>query len=760
MGPAAYNASMEWTRAICLGLIAASRAAAGSVDFAIGANLDPHFDRFGVDAQGDILIASAPSGCKLPVFNAISTCGPLWVGKLDPTGQNLLFGTYLGRAPETTFSTWVAGVAADAAGNMVMAAYTTDRGLPTLNAFQAAPPAPASYFNVYVVKFTPDGSHMIYATYLGGTGAQEALSLAVDAGGSAYVAIWTVSADFPTTPQSAHDPPGNSETAIAKLSADGKLLYGVTFAFAFYTEVKPIALDATGGALLASTTQVLRVAPDGSSLARTNLPVWATSAGPWALPRAAGGYSLAGTGNGLETVTPGALQTYLDGNGYVRIELNTARQPQLPAPVLQLAVDPANRNRLYAATGMGLYRTDDNGWDWTQVRAGAATAVAVDPFDSTRLYLAGSGSGAMFRSTDSGATWAVIGGSGLKNAAVTSVDADPNIAGLIYAAAGSVFRSKDGGDTWDAHTAGPTFPSTDGSGQLFSSTGGVKVDGSHAGWAYAVGTTRCTGFCPVTENLWRTRDGGDTWTDTGASGKVTGSGVVAIDANTGDVAQATGSGLLIFHGGDFSSAQPVLGIPVTAAVFDPQHPGSLYVAAQVTAAPGSGYFVMSSADDGNTWSTVVQLDRSAYNLATGAGAVLHATQSTSSAEGFVEMTDGSGNAVYATYFGSAATQVNVAASGNGLVYVGGSTQGGIPAVDAFQAAVGGGTDGFLAAFTESGTLVWSSYLGGGGNDSINWLYPMADGSVLVVGTSASADFPNLQASPLGAGSAFIARVRP
>src|SRR5262249_7774495 len=82
-------------------------------------------------------------------------------------------------------------------------------------------------------------------------------------------------------------------------SPDGKLAYAVEFPFEFYTDVKPIQVDSTGSALLVSNLQVLKVAPDGSSVARTPLPDWAqaaTCAGgatgsfvcggqPWACPR-------------------------------------------------------------------------------------------------------------------------------------------------------------------------------------------------------------------------------------------------------------------------------------------------------------------------------------------------------------------------------------------------------------------------------------------------------------------------------------------
>ena len=94
------------------------------------------------------------------------------------------------------------------------------------------------------------------------------------------------------------------------------------------------------------------------------------------------------------------------------------------------------------------------------------------------------------------------------------------------------------------------------------------------------------------------------------------------------------------------------------------------------------------------------------------------------------------------------------------MFVAGTTRGGLPVANAAQPALGGSTDGFLAVFDDGGSLVWSSYLGGSAGDSIDWVLPLPDGSAVVVGTTDSADFPNLQSSPLGSSQTFIARLRP
>jgi hypothetical protein len=767
----------------CALLMGAPCCPAASLDFAVSTNLPSLFTRFGVDPQGDILIAANTTSCTLPTVNPMYPCGPIWIGKLDASGQTLLFATYLGNGATSAY-TAVAGIAADSSGNLILAAHTVVPDLPTANAFQSAPKSP--FTSLYLAKISADGSQLLYATYLGGNDGQSALSLAVDGGGAAYIAAWTTSTDFPTTPQSAHDPASFSSTVVAKLGPDGTLQYAATFPFEFYTNVKPIQVDATGSAVLVSNVQVLTVAPDGSSLTRAPLPPWAlpatactTDSGgnavcpgtPWALPRPAGGFQFAGTAASGIPVMPDALQTYDDSNGYVRIEGGQAVHPQFTAPVSGFAVDPQDRSRIYAATPRGLFQSEDNGQSWSLLRDGPSLAIAVDPFDSGRLYLSVAANPPLYRSTDGGASWTAIASGVPGSARITSIAPDPNVPGLLYGAGGYLFRSTDGGDSWDSHSVGPSELNMSPSASTSTSSVAVEVDPTHSGWAYVVGLTGCIGFCPVTEDLSRTQDRGATWTEArpaldSPTSYLSTTGLIAVDPNTGDVVAAVNSGppaakrLLVYRNGDFSAPQVLFSGDINSIAFDPANPGTIYLAVHIAQGSGSGYFVVESTDDGATWTNVLQLDRPVSGLTVGAGGVLHATQNPGVPEGYLLVADTLGNVSYGTYLGGAYTQVNSAAASGGRFFVAGKTQGGLPLVNAAQPVLGGGTDGFVAVFDDSGDLLWSTYLGGSADDSIDWVLPLPDGSAVVVGTTYSADFPSLAPSPLGTGNTFIAHLRP
>ena len=86
----------------------------------------------------------------------------------------------------------------DAAGSAYVTGHTASTDFPTKNAYQGAP-AKGSGPSAFVTKFSPDGSSLVYSTYLGGSGWDYAYAIAVDSSGSAYITGNTNSNDFPIT---------------------------------------------------------------------------------------------------------------------------------------------------------------------------------------------------------------------------------------------------------------------------------------------------------------------------------------------------------------------------------------------------------------------------------------------------------------------------------------------------------------------------------------------------------------------------------
>ena len=109
------------------------------------------------------------------------------------------------------YSTFFAGTKTDeptgiavAAGKIYVTGFTSSDDYPvTANAYQSK--RPGGTFDGWVAEFDPAQSgaaSLLSSTYLGGTGQDIPRSIAVAADGQAYVAGYTRSGDFPTTPNS------------------------------------------------------------------------------------------------------------------------------------------------------------------------------------------------------------------------------------------------------------------------------------------------------------------------------------------------------------------------------------------------------------------------------------------------------------------------------------------------------------------------------------------------------------------------------
>lgn len=119
---------------------------------------------------------------------AYDTHAPLVI---DPL---LLYSTYLGGNGSVA-----KGIAVGSDGSAYITGETTDPTFPTTaGAYQSA--CAGGCDDAFVSKLNPDGTALVYSTYLGGTtSSDKAFGIAVDASGLAYIVGDTGSTDFPTT---------------------------------------------------------------------------------------------------------------------------------------------------------------------------------------------------------------------------------------------------------------------------------------------------------------------------------------------------------------------------------------------------------------------------------------------------------------------------------------------------------------------------------------------------------------------------------
>ncbi len=195
-------------------------------------------------------------------IGAVSTAG--FIAKVAPSGRDLVYCGYIGSASIPY------DVAVDAAG----AAYLTGRAVPG----QWAPnlPGPDPTFNggildAFVAKVHPSGSKLDYGGYIGGTGTEEGLSIAVDSSGAAYVIGSTGSDEtsFPVAGGPDLTFNGLRDAFVAKVRPDGTaLVYCGYLGGALDDQGREIAVGPGGEAYLAGsaysdeTTFPVTVGPD------------------------------------------------------------------------------------------------------------------------------------------------------------------------------------------------------------------------------------------------------------------------------------------------------------------------------------------------------------------------------------------------------------------------------------------------------------------------------------------------------------------
>ncbi len=100
---------------------------------------------------------------------------------------------------------------------------------------------------------------------------------------------------------------------------------------------------------------------------------------------------------------------------------------------------------------------------------------------------------------------------------------------------------------------------------------------------------------------------------------------------------------------------------------------------------------------------------------------------------------------YSTYLGGTGDDGSraIALDASGSLYIVGSTTStNFPTVNPFQSAGGGGSDAFVVKLDPTGTsLIYSTYLGGSGAEAINAIAVDASGSAYVTGMTGSPNFP-------------------
>jgi len=217
-------------------------------------------DAYGIaiDGSGNVYVTGFTYSANFPVTpEAFQTkhgggCTDIFVTKLNASGNDLVYSTYLGRSGKDRGF----GIAIDSRGNAYVTGWTNSGDFDvTPGAFQTK--YGGGPWDVFVTKLNASGSGLVYSTYLGGSGDDVGNGIAIDSRGNAYVTGWTNSGDFDVTPGAFQTKYGGGpwDVFVTKLNASGSdLVYSTYLGGSGEDGGNDIAVDESGNAYVTGYT--------------------------------------------------------------------------------------------------------------------------------------------------------------------------------------------------------------------------------------------------------------------------------------------------------------------------------------------------------------------------------------------------------------------------------------------------------------------------------------------------------------------------
>jgi PKD repeat protein len=379
-----------------------------------------------------------------------------------PIDYGLQYSTFFGS------SAYIYGMALDSSKNIYVCGGTTSTDFPVVNAYQST--SGGGSMDGFIAKLSPDGSTILFSTYLGGNAEDRANGIAIDPSGNIYVTGQTKSSDFPTMNALQSSLTGTTDAFVTVLDPTGSsLVYSTYLGGTGITDWGlDIAVDSSGNAYITGYTN-----SEDFPMSNADQPVYGGSGDAFVTKINPGGssyvYSTFVGGSGQDASTSYIMRIAVDSdqNAYIAGYTKSSDLPVKNAfqPTLGGGIDGYVSS--YNATGSKRYCSYLGGSS-----TDFATAVAVD---------------------DQGAAY-ITGGTGSSNFPVT-LDAYQSTYG-----SGDDFVSKinpDGSSLeYSTYLGGP---SSDAGGY------GIAVDPDHN--AYVIGKTARTDF-PMVDATQPTYGGG------------------------------------------------------------------------------------------------------------------------------------------------------------------------------------------------------------------------------------------------------------
>src|SRR5579883_688341 len=226
-----------------------------------------------LDSAGNVYSIGVTAGSFPTTPNAAipaSTTSRTFAAKLSADGSAFLYSTYL---PDVLAS--VAGIAADGHGNAIIVGSTAAK-------------------HVCVVKLSADGSTLLYTKILAGANQESAAAVAVDAAGNALVAGSTSSPDFPVSAGALQGNLAGAQNAfLMKLDPAGNIVFSTFLGGSGTDQATRLQLDAEGNIFIAGAAGSLDFPTTaGTYQPAPVVPAWARGPGGFIAKIAADGGSV------------------------------------------------------------------------------------------------------------------------------------------------------------------------------------------------------------------------------------------------------------------------------------------------------------------------------------------------------------------------------------------------------------------------------------------------------------------------------------
>ncbi len=207
-----------------------------------------------VDSSGDAYVTGSTVSPNFPITSGGVQTTPggasdVFVSKFNPSGSGLLFSIYLGGNGADAAS----AILLDSSGDIYLVGSTSSTNFPTTTG--ALQTTYGGNGDAFLTELKPDGSVLVYSTYVGGSQADNATALALDSAGDVFLTGSTQSHDFPTMNPLQLGNDGVSNVFVSEVNPTGTALVYSTYLGGSSSDYgTALALDGSGNVYISGYT--------------------------------------------------------------------------------------------------------------------------------------------------------------------------------------------------------------------------------------------------------------------------------------------------------------------------------------------------------------------------------------------------------------------------------------------------------------------------------------------------------------------------